>query len=109
MKYPARTIGLFQAAGITLYVIIFAIAGNSFREWITTHNIQPHPVLGITMFLLAFIISAIVCGSLFLGYPALLFFEQKKDVAVKIIISSLGWLLFFFVIFALVGSFILLR
>ena len=106
MKFLSRTIGLFQAAGITLYVSVFAIAFQLFEQWFQTQGIQPQPPLGIVLFLLAFIISALICASIVFAYPISLFFGNKKDEAVKIILWSLAWLIifFFFAAFLIAGS-----
>ena len=99
MKLPSRTIGLFQAAGLVFYVSSFALTVNQVQQWLASKGIQPQPVVGITFFLLAFIISAIICASIVFAYPAFLFFENKKNEAVKIILWSLTWLIFFFIAF----------
>ena len=109
MKLTLRRIGLLQAAGLTLYVCFFAVAVWQFEMWLAPQHIQPQPVLGITIFLLAFIISAITCSSLVLAYPAVLFFGNKKEVAVKIILWTLFWLIIFFLAFLIISFVVLLK
>jgi len=95
MKYPPKTIGLFQAAGLTVYVSFFAIIAFSFQQWFVVHDTEPGPMLAITLFLLAFLISALICGSIVFTYPIILFLGEKKTEAVKTVFWSLGWLFIF--------------
>lgn len=53
-------------------------------------------VLGPTAFLLLFVLSAAVTGSLFLGYPLYLYFEGRKKEALRLFAYNLA------VLFALV-------
>ncbi|HZS42961.1 MAG TPA: hypothetical protein VFA52_01955 [Candidatus Paceibacterota bacterium] len=97
MKYSHKTIGLFQAAGIILYVSFFASVIQMFSQS-PLKNVELGPFLAIIIFLLAFIVSAVICGSIFLAYPLTLFFDNKKKEAYRIVVWSLGWLIFFFLI-----------
>ncbi len=96
MKSTARTIGFLQAVGVALYVSFFAVAVRTIGQWSEMHKTQPSPVFGIILFLLAFIISGIICISMLFGYPAYLFFGNNKSNAVKTILWSLAWLVIFF-------------
>ena len=99
MKYAPRTIGFLQAAGLALYVSLFAIT----IQWVKAQDIQPQEVFAIILFLLAFIISAVIGTSLILVYPISLFFSNKRTEAIKIVVWSLVWLIVFFAIFLAVG------
>lgn len=99
MKYPSRTVGLFQAAGIALYIGAFAFTVSSIETIFGNHPL-PHPAFGIAIFLMAFVISATLCSSMMFAYPATLFFGGKKEEAVKAILWSLGWLALFFAVTA---------
>ena len=103
MKFSSRTIGLFQAACLTIYVSFFAITVQQFQQWLKAQGIQAQPVLGIIIFLLAFIISAVISVSIVFSYPIFLFFENKKEEAVKVIFWSLAWLIIFFAAFLIFG------
>ena len=92
MKLSPRFIGFLQAAGLTLYVAGFAIFATHIQEWARARGVAS-PTLGITIFLLAFVISALISGSLLLGYPLVLFFGGKKAEALKIVLWSALWLL----------------
>ena len=97
MKHPNRTIGLFQASGIVLYVCLFATVTQTVSGWSAARDIQLQPILSISIFLLTFIVSAITCGSIFLAYPIKLFFSGQKDKAYKVVLWSVTWLLMFFI------------
>lgn len=92
MKTSPRTIGFIQAAGLTVYVSLFAILIQQAQTWFLLHGIQLSPMTSIVFFLLAFVISALICGSLILGYPILLFSSGKHREAMKIVLWSLLWL-----------------
>jgi hypothetical protein len=42
--------------------------------------------------LLLFVLSAAITGSLVLGKPALLYFENQKSEAIKLLFYTIGWL-----------------
>ncbi len=102
-KYPLRAIGLFQAAGLTLYVSIFAVIVELMQEWVRRVNVTPSPIVPMVLFLLAFIVSGLICSVIAFRYPAILFFADKKHEALKAIVFTAAWLLFFFVVFLLLG------
>lgn len=88
-----------QAVGLTTYITLFATTANFVRQWFDTNGIKPPPVLGISMFLLAFVTSAFICVSIAFIYPGFLFFENKKSEAVKVILWTLVWLIIFFSVY----------
>ena len=96
MQLTPRRIGLYQAAGLTVYIISLAVAVYRLGQWFEWQGVTPSPILSITVFLLTFVISAIICGALFLAYPTLLFFGGRKSTAVKIALWTLAWLVIFF-------------
>lgn len=97
MKRTPRTIGFIQAVGIAAYVALFATLAYQVRTWVTTSAVVIHPIAGILLFLLAFIISALACGSIALAYPASAFFEGRRIEALKIVLwNAVGLILIFF-------------
>lgn len=106
MKYSPRSIGSLQALGIALYVGLFAsvITLTENSEWL--HGFEPPMPFGPILFLLAFIISASICGGAMFGYPLCLFLHEKKREAVHTVLWSIGWLIVIFVLVA--GSAVLL-
>ncbi len=103
MKLSNLKIGFLEAAGLALYVSIFAIAVQNVGEWLRAFNFRPQPVLSTILFLMVFVTSALICGSIILGYPATLFFNGKKREAVEIVLWSIVWLIVFLTIFAVIG------
>ncbi len=107
MIFSSKTLGFFQAAGLALYVIVFAASVQWFQQWLIIQNVHTGPMLSIILFLLAFVISAIICGSLIFAYPILLFFDGKKDKAISIVFWSAVWLIVLFVIFIAIAFMVL--
>ncbi|MFA6354790.1 MAG: hypothetical protein WCX12_03865 [Candidatus Paceibacterota bacterium] len=107
MKLPPFKVGFLQAAGLTIYVGLFATILTQSADWIKTLGIEPSPVISITTFLLAFIISALICSSIAFGYSALLFLRGQKQPIPKIILWTAIWLIVFLLIFLFVNFVIL--
>lgn len=101
-NHSPRVIGFLQALGLCAYIALFSTTVFLVQRWVVAHAFQPHPVLVITSFLLAFVISALISGSLILAYPATLFFDGKKQEALRIIFLSAIWLIAIFLIAAAV-------
>jgi hypothetical protein len=107
MKTSPRIIGFIQAAGLTLYVSLFATIIRQAQNWLLFQGIRSSPTASIILFLLAFVISALVCGSLILGRPLLLFFSGKHREAMQIILWSLLWLVAMAICVGLISFFLL--
>jgi hypothetical protein len=106
VKFSPKTIAFFQAAGLTGYIGLFAALALRMQPW--GHDIEAsHPIWGIILFLMAFVISALLSATLILGYPILLFFDGRKSEALKVILWSAAWLVVFLGIFVLFALFVL--
>lgn len=88
MKKPAKfdktsplQIGILQGGLVSLYVLLFASIVTGLDKSIP----QPSPALAVSAFLLAFIISALVCASAVFGYPLVLAFKGKIKRAIEIV------------------------
>lgn len=92
MNSSPKFIGFIQATCVSTYVFLFVSAAQNFIKWAETNKIEPHPILGAMLFLLAFIVSALISSSLVLAYPIWLFFADKKREALKTILWSAIWL-----------------
>ncbi|MBI2024198.1 hypothetical protein HYT00_02335 [Candidatus Giovannonibacteria bacterium] len=99
-KYSLKTVAFAEALGVTLYVSTFSLLVNNIPRWIGV-QVSPNPILSIIIFLLTFIISALICGSIVFLYPILLFFDNKKSDALKIVLWTAIWLATFLPAFAL--------
>lgn len=91
MKRAPALIALVESLGLTAYVAVFALLVRGAQSWLRPGAI--HPVTATILFLLVFVVSALICGSIVLGYPLLLFFEGKKKLAVEIVILTIAWLI----------------
>jgi len=92
MRHSPRTIGFFQAVGVVSYISLFAAAVQMAADLQPSFFGQPGPAAGIIIFLLLFVVSAAVCGAMFLGYPVILLYEGKKEEAVKTVLWGIFWL-----------------
>jgi hypothetical protein len=109
MKTSPQIVGFIQAASLTLYVDLFAAIVQQAQNWFLFHGVQSSPTTSIVLFLLAFVISALICGSLILGYPLLLFSSGKHHEAIKTVLWSLLWLVAIALCIALISFFLLSR
>jgi len=80
-------------------VIVFAFTVQNAEAWFTAHNFPPSPILSMVIFLLTFIVSALICSSLVFLQSVRLFAEGQKDAAWKLFFGSVAWLAFFLVFF----------
>ena len=105
MKTRPAFAGFIQASGLTIYVGLFAVAVERMQAWLQVNQpIFSSPVLGIMLFLMLFVISALISGSLILGYPAVLFFGGKKAEALLVLLWSVVWLAVYLIIVMLTGA-----
>ena len=94
-KISLPFIGFLQALGIMFYCslvgVLFWQGNNLFGP--------PFTFLGPTLFLVLFIVSAVVCALLALGYPFILFWEKKQTKeAIRLVAYTTAWLFFFFLL-----------
>lgn len=69
MNDKIKQIAFLQALGIACYIAIFATTVYALQTWSVARDMEPHPALGIALFLLTFIFSALICGSVMFAYP----------------------------------------
>lgn len=100
MKINPKTIAFVQAGGLTIYVSLVALFMQNAESWF-----GPQPdskILGTMVFLLIFVLSALISASIMLGYPIMLFFKGKRKTAFKILFQSIGWLAVFLITIVLI-------
>lgn len=101
-KLSLGFIAFLQALGLFLYC---SLVGLFFWKANTLFGPVTSP-LGPTAFLLLFMVSAVICCLLFLGYPFILFWENKQTLtALRLVLYTSGWLALF--IFFILLSFFL--
>ncbi|MEA2020643.1 MAG: hypothetical protein U9M98_02900 [Patescibacteria group bacterium] len=98
MKKPSLPfIGFLQALGVFFYcglVALFFWKGNE------VFGVAPN-YLGPLLVLLLFVLSALICALIVLGYPIKLFWEKgEPKSALRLVAYSAAWV-FFFLIFLL--------
>ena len=88
-------IAFFQALGLFLYCSLIAVLFWKGNAWF-----GPVPnYIGPLLFLTLFVTSALICALLVLGYPFILFWEEKKTrEAVKLVGYTAVWLAFFILV-----------
>ena len=83
-RYSSRLVGLVQATSVAAYVLFFALIASNLTNWLP----NPPVVFAIMSFLIAFIISALVCASLVFGYPVILALRGQISRAVEVVVWS---------------------
>lgn len=85
---------LLHAAGVAAYVSAIA--------WFVTHSQsfvnKPVGVFGPILFLLLFVVSALITGLLVLARPVLLYMNHRHKEAGVMLFATLGWLIVFLLI-----------
>jgi hypothetical protein len=103
-KLSPTVIALLEALGLTAYITLFVVVVNTAPR--PEDVFDRNPILGMATFLLAFVTSALICGSIVLGYPSYLLFNGEKEKALKIVAWSAAWLVVFLVIAVAIGLFV---
>jgi hypothetical protein len=81
-------IGFLNAFGVSLYVTIVALILRNGEKIFGKMDNFLSPVA----FLLLFVLSAAITGTLTLGRPIWLYLDNRKLEAVKLFFYTLGWL-----------------
>jgi len=103
MKHSPRSIAFLQAIGVTAYVAVFAVLVQSVQFIVHPQNLGPIPT--ITIFLLAFVTSALICAAIVFGYPATLFFDGRKREALEVVGWTMAWCV---ILLAIIGTAVVL-
>jgi hypothetical protein len=90
MKKPSlEFIAFLQATGLVIYC---ALIGMLMLRANTLFGPVPN-LFGPTLFLIIFLISAVICALIYLGYPFVLFWERKQTKkAITLILYTTAWL-----------------
>ncbi|MDO8620379.1 MAG: hypothetical protein Q7R64_03470 [bacterium] len=99
MSYSPKSNGLLQATGLVCYVGAFATIVQYLGKWAGAQDMEPSPAISITLFLLTFIISALISASIVFAHPLFLFLAGKKEEAVKTVLWTLVFLVIFLLLF----------
>ena len=100
MKNKPKTIGALQAIELVLYIMFVATAIQTIGDFGPEKTVNP--ALGVSLFLLLFVTSALICSSIAFAYPIILFFnENKRHEALTVVGWMIGWLIAFALLFVL--------
>ncbi|MFA5185300.1 MAG: hypothetical protein WC551_02345 [Patescibacteria group bacterium] len=95
MKTPKlHLVSLASSAGVIAYISFVAWLMTNLGHWI---DVPKQTLIGPVIFLTLFVLSATVVGSLVLGYPIWLYFENKKKDAVRLFVYNVIFLFLMFV------------
>ena len=85
-------VALLQAVGITVYCGLVGMLMWGGNKWFGPMN----NFMGPLLFLLLFVVSALICGLIGVGYSGWLFFEKKeRNKALRLVGYTAGWLVLF--------------
>ncbi len=101
-KFSKDFVAFLEAAGLAFYVVIFAIVVQNAEAWLPAR--VDNPLIGMSSLLLVFVFSALLSGSLLLGYPIHLFLDGKRKEAAIMVLQSALWLVFFVAYLFLIGT-----
>ncbi len=92
-------IAFLQATGLVIYCSLIGLLiwrGNELFG-------PPFTFLGPAMFLVLFVVSAMISALIVLGYPFILFWEKKQAMkALRLAIYTAAWLAFYTLLFILI-------
>lgn len=87
-KSKLLKISLLNSLGVLVYVCLVALLMFNAEKWIGRVN----GPWGVAAMLLLFVVSALVTSLLVLGRPAMMYFNNAKSEAVKLLMYTVGWL-----------------
>lgn len=93
---------LLNAFGVLVYVSLVAGLMLYAQELLG----KMEGILGLMAFLLLYVVSAAAVGALVFGKPVMLYLDNKKREAVKMLIHTIGWLLIFTIVLFTVIAFV---
>jgi len=80
--------GLIQALGVGGYCGLVGVIFWRGNAWFGKMDMYWGPVF----FLMLFVVSAMISALIVFYYPYRLFFENKKSEAIRLVLSTAGWL-----------------
>jgi len=87
-QHPA-VIGLLESLGLTAYIGLVAVLMQQLDKIVAPYG---SVYVGITFVLMLFVLSALVSGSIILGYPILLAKDGKIKMGMQIVGYSMLWM-----------------
>lgn len=94
-KLSSPFIGFLQALGLTLYCGLVGIIFWKGNVWFGNLN----NVIGPSIMLSIFVVSALICALIALSYPFIVFWDKKNTKqALQLVGYTAGWLFLFVII-----------
>lgn len=86
---PKYIIGLVQAVGVATYITLLITFFTGFAPRFEHDSMFLAPII----FLMVFVTSALICGSLMLAYPLWLTVQGRIKDAAEVVVWGIVWLL----------------
>jgi hypothetical protein len=87
-------IGFLQALGLSLYCALVGLVFWKGSTWFGKINNLSGPFAMLSLF----VVSAMICALITLGYPFIVFWDKKNTKkAIQLVVYTAGWLLLFVV------------
>jgi len=94
-KLSSSLIGFIQALGLSIYCALVGVIFWKGNTWFGKAN----NLIGSFTMLSLFVVSALICALIALGYPFIIFWDKKNTKqALKLVIYTACWLVLFVVI-----------
>jgi SNF family Na+-dependent transporter len=93
MKNKLFVRSLLNSLGVFVYIVAIALFFSNANKLFGAEDNFLMPIL----MLLLLVLSATITGSLVLGKPIMLYLENQKEAAVKLLAYTIGWLAVFVV------------
>jgi hypothetical protein len=100
--------GLYQSLGLAAYCILIAFIMNNLSKLFTSNPGVTNNLLQGFMFLIIFLVSALITGSIALAYPISLGFRKNIKEAAFIVLSTVLWSILFLIV-ALVAAIVIYK
>lgn len=94
--------GLYQSLGLIAYVMMVVFLLNWLSTTFSSKTTGNSPLF-IAIFLLVFVLSALITGSIVLAYPIILFTRKMFKEAWWVLIFTVLWIIFYVIIFLTVS------
>ena len=94
-KISLPFIGFLQALGLSFYCALVGLIFWKGNSWFGNMNNLTGPSIVLSLF----VVSALICALIALGYPFIIFWDKKNTKqALKLVIYTACWLILFVVI-----------
>lgn len=98
--------GLYQSLGLAAYCILIAFIMSNLSKLFTSNPGATINLLQGFMFLIIFLVSALITGSIALAYPISLAFRKNIKEAAFIVLSTVSWSILFLIVALIITIFI---